>query len=138
MGTWYNRKKGVSMSVYGDAILGGIAWEAFAQMYGFYNEKVTDFALRFYIAQQLKSMANAEVFTPKQLEEMTDVIEATVIETPEEIKQMDEPKEAFEAYFKENQNIKNVTNIVNGTLQGVQHNEGTVNMHFGDVLNSPK
>ena len=88
------------MSVYGDAIIGGIAWEAFAQTYGFYSEKINNFALRVYISQQLKAMENAKVFSPKQLEEMTDVIEATVIETPEEIKQMDEPKDAFEAYFK--------------------------------------
>jgi len=123
------------MAVISDAIVSGIAWEAFSQSYGFYSEKINDFVLRVYIAQQLKAMENFEEFSSKQLEEMTDVIETTVIETPEEIKQMDDPKEAFQKYFKEKPAIRTIT-AENYFEKIVVKDNATANFNFGG--GSPK
>jgi hypothetical protein len=68
----------------------------------------------------------------KQIEDMTDIIEATIKETPKEIKEIandKEKEEAFKEYVKKNKYINS------GTIQGIQHNEGKVDMHFGDVHN---
>jgi len=125
------------MAVISDAIVGGIAWEAFSKSISFYAEGVNDFALRLYIANELRALDALDGVSDKQMDEAIDIIEAEILATPEEIKQITEPqkqKESFEKYFNEKPSIKN---IVNGTLQGVQHNEGTVHMHFGDVHNHP-
>jgi len=88
------------MPVIQDAIIGGIAWEAFSKSIAFYNEEVNDFVLRVYIARQLRAL---EKVSDKKIEETAEIIEATIIETPEEIKKIEdnqEQKEAFEKYFK--------------------------------------
>jgi len=118
------------MAVISDAIIGSIAWEAFSKSIAFYAEGANNFVLRVYIAQQLKAMENVEAFSPKQLEEMTDVIEATIIETPEEIKQMDEPKEAFEEYFKKTPAVRNIT-AENYFEKIVVKGNATANFNFG-------
>jgi len=91
------------MAVISDAIVGGIAWEAFSKSLSFYAEGVNDFVLRVYIAGQLRALEQLEGVSDEKIEEVTDIIEATIVETPESIKQIGEPneqKEAFEDYFK--------------------------------------
>ena len=100
------------MPVITDAIIGGIAWEAFSKSLSFYAEGANDFLLSIYISQQLRALEQLEGASDEQIEEVTDIIEATVIETPDEIKQIEEPteqKEAFQKYVKNNTNIRNIT-----------------------------
>ena len=100
------------MAVISDAIIGGIAWEAFSKSVAFYNQKINDFVLRVYIEQQLKALEQLESTSDEKIEEITDIIETTVLETPDEIKQIEEPteqKEAFQEYVKNNTSIRNIT-----------------------------
>jgi hypothetical protein len=120
------------MAVISDAIIGGIAWEAFSKSLSFYTEEANNFVLRVYITQQLKTLEQLDGALLKQIEDMTDIIEATIKETPKEIKEIandKEKEEAFKEYVKKNKYINS------GTIQGIQHNEGKVDMHFGDVHN---
>lgn len=99
------------MSVITDAIIGGIAWEAFSKSVKFYAGEINDFALRVYIAHQLRALEELEGASDEKIEEATDIIEATVVETPDEIKQIDDERErkaAFEKYI-DNSTIKNIT-----------------------------
>jgi hypothetical protein len=121
------------MAVILDAIIGGIAWEAFSKSLSFYAEEANNFVLRVYIAQQLKALEQLEGATPKQIEEVTNIIETSIVETPEEIKQIKEPqkqKEAFEAYFKENPNVRKIQ-AENYFESIVAKDGGTVNLNFG-------
>ncbi len=100
------------MPVITDAIIGGIAWEAFSKSITFYAEGVNDFALRIYIAQQLKSLKQLEGVSDKKIEKATNIIEATIVETPDEIKEIKnakEQKEAFDEYVKNNSSIREIT-----------------------------
>ena len=100
------------MPVITDAIIGGIAWEAFSKSLSFYTEGANDFVLRVYIAQQLRALEELEGASIEKIEEATDIIEATIIETPESIKQIEEPKEqkeAFQKYIKNKTTIRNIT-----------------------------
>jgi hypothetical protein len=88
------------MPVIQDAIIGGIAWEAFSKSVAFYNEEINDFVLRIYIAQQLRAL---EGVSDEKIDETAEIIEATILDTPENIKKIEnhqEQKEAFEKYFK--------------------------------------
>ena len=100
------------MVVISDAIVGGIAWEAFSKSLSFYAEGVNDFALRVYIAQQLRALEQLEGVSDEKIKEYTDIIETTVIETPEEIKEIEDKEEQekeFKEYVKNNTTIRNIT-----------------------------
>ena len=89
------------MPVITDAIIGGIAWGAFSKNLAFYRNEINDFALRVYIANELKKLEQLEKVSDKDLEEVTDIIETTVLEVPEDVKQIKEiheQKEAFSIY----------------------------------------
>ncbi len=119
------------MAVITDAIIGGIAWEAFSKSVAFYNGKINDFVLRIYITQQLKTLEQLEGISDKKIEEVTDIIEATIIDTPEDIKQIEEPKvqqKAFEKYVKNNTSIRNIT-AKNYFEKIVVKDGGTVNFN---------
>jgi len=124
------------MAVISDAIVGGIAWEAFSKSLSFYAEGVNDFALRVYIAGQLRALEQLEGVSDEKIEEYTDIIETTVIETPEKIKEIEdkeEQKQQFNTYVK---------NIVNGNVYGVNGNvEDGATLHqtfnTGDTYNYP-
>jgi len=126
------------MSVISDAIIGGIAWEAFSKSITFYAEGVNDFVLRVYIAGQLRALEELEGVSDEKIEEVTDIIEATIVETPEKIKEI-EDKEEQEKEFKEY--VRKNKYINNGTIQGIQHQtneEGsTVYNYFGDAYKHP-
>ena len=93
--------------------------------------------LRIYIAQQLRALEQLEGVSDQQIDEATEIIEATILETPDEIKQIEnnqEKEKAFREYIKKSKYINK------GTIQGIQHQEnkgGTVNNHFGDTHNHP-
>ena len=114
-----------------------LLWDAYA----FYLEKGNDIVLRVYIANELRSLKQLEGSSPQKIDDMTNMIEATIEETPDEIKQIKEPKEkreAFEKYIH-----KTINNIVNGNVYGVSGNVedgATVNQTFtfGDTDNHPK
>ncbi|CAA6814572.1 MAG: Unknown protein [uncultured Sulfurovum sp.] len=116
-----------------DSILHKILWEAFTS----YMESAKDFVLRVYIAKQVNALEQLEDVSNEEIEEITDIIEATIINTPDDIKQMkseEEKKEVFQEY------IKKTKYINNGTIQGIQHqhNEGgVINNNFGNVHNYP-
>ena len=100
------------MPVVQDAIIGGIAWEAFSKSLAFYNEEVNDFVLRVCIARQLRALEQLEGVSDEKIEETAEVIEATILDTPEEIKQIKnqaEQKEAFQEYIKNDTTIRNIT-----------------------------
>ena len=106
-----NKFKGNNMPVITDAIIGGIAWEAFSKSMAFYAEGTNDFVLRVYIAQQLKALEQLEGVFAEKIDEVTDIIEATIVETPDSIKEIEdvkEQKEAFEKYI-DNTIIRNIT-----------------------------
>jgi len=129
------------MPVITDAIIGGVAWEVFSKGCTFYNEKINDLTLRIYIAQQLRMLEQLEGVSDKEIDEATNIIEATIVETPDEIKQIKEPKEQKEAF--EKHIYKTVNNIVHGNVYGVNGNiedGATVNqtLNFGDTHNHPK
>ena len=114
-----------------------LLWDAYA----FYLDKGNDFVLRVYIANELRALEQLEGSSPQQIEEMTDMIEATIIETPDEIKQIKEPKEEREAFEKHIHTT--INNIVNGNVYGISGNVedgATVNqtLNFGDTHNHPK
>ena len=130
------------MPIITDAIIGGIAWEAFSKSVDFYHEKINDFVLRVYIEQQLRALEQLEGVSDEKIEEVTDIIEDTVIETPDEIKQIEdkgEQKKLFEKHI--HKVYKTINNIVNGNLYGVgvAENGATVNQTFnyGDTHNHP-
>lgn len=122
-------------------IISKIAWDA----YVFYVDSVKDLALRVYIAQQLKALEQLEGVSDEKIDEATDIIEATVIETPDKIKQIEneeKQKEVFEKYVNENQQVqKIIKNFVKGNLYGVGVAETGSNVeqnfHFGDTHNHP-
>ena len=117
------------MAVISDAIIGGIAWEAFSNSVAFYNGKINDFVLRVYIAQELRALEKLEGASDEKIEEITDIIEATIIKTPDEIKQIEEPieqKEAFHKYVKNNTNIRNIT--IKNYFEKIV-NKGTMNFN---------
>ena len=100
------------MSVISDAIIGGIAWEAFSKSITFYAEGVNDFVLRVYIAGQLRALEELEGVSDEKIEEVTDIIEATIIETPEKIKEIEDKEEQekeFKKYIENNPTIRNIT-----------------------------
>jgi replicative DNA helicase len=100
------------MSIVSDAIVGGIAWEAFSKSVAFYAEKVNDFALRVYINQQLKAIETLEGASENQIEEVLDAIEATIVEVPEEIKNLtdkEEQQERFLDYFNKRFKTRSIT-----------------------------
>lgn len=99
------------MSVISDAIVGGIAWEAFSKSVAFYSEKINDMALRAYIAMQLRGLDKLQNAPEEQIEETAGIIETAIIETPEEIKQLEdksEQKERFLEYLQKNSSIKTI------------------------------
>ena len=123
------------MTTLSESMISKIAWEAFSKYTGLALETVEDIALRVWIANELRKLEQLEGVSDEKIEEATDIIEATIVETPENIKKIEDNKEqekAFKEYVKKNKYINN------GTIQGVQHNEGTVNNYFGDVHNPPK
>jgi hypothetical protein len=100
------------MAVISDAIIGGIVWEAFSKTVSFYAKEANDFAISVYIKQQLKAIDELGDASDKEIKEIANIIETTVVETPEEIKQIDnltEQKEAFEEYIKNSPKIRNIT-----------------------------
>ena len=114
-----------------------LLWDAYA----FYLEKGNDIVLRVYIANELRALKQLEGSSPQKIDDMTDMIEATIEETPDEIKQIKEPKEEREAFEKHIH--KTINNIVNGNVYGVSGNVedgATVNQtfNFGDTDNHPK
>jgi hypothetical protein len=124
------------MSIISDAIIGGIAWEAFSKTVGFYAQEVNDFALSVYIKQQLKAIGEIEDVSDKEIEEIADIIETTVAETPEEIRQIDnstKQKEAFEEYIKRSLKNKNIY-AKNYFEKIVAKDKATINFNFGDTL----
>ena len=99
------------MPVITDAIIGGVAWEVFSKGYSFYNEKINDLTLRIYIAQQLRALEQLEGVSDKQIEEATNIIETTVIEVPDEIKQIEnkeKQREQFEDYIRIKNSFKHI------------------------------
>jgi len=97
------------MSVITDAIVGGLAWEAFSKSVAFYSEKINDMTLRAYIAMQLRGLDKLQDASNEQIEETAEIIETAIIETPKEIKQIEdksEQKERFLEYLQKNNSIK--------------------------------
>ena len=118
------------MPVITDAIIGGIAWEAFSKSMSFYAEGANDFVLRAYIAQQLRALDQLEGVSSEKIDEVTDIIEATIVETPDSIKEIEdfkEQKEAFEKYI-DNTKIRNIT-AKNYFEKIVVKDGGTVNFN---------
>ena len=113
-------------------IISKISWDA----YLYYADGVNDLALRVYIAGQLRVLEQLKSVSNEKIEEVTDIIEATVVETPDEIKEIEdkeEQKQEFNTYVK---------HIVNGNVYGVNGNieDGanlTQNFNFGDTHNHP-
>ena len=119
------------MAVISDAIVGGIAWEAFSKSLSFYAEGVNDFALRVYIAQQLRALEQLEGVSDEKIEEVTDIIEATIVETPEKIKEIEDKEEQekeFKEYIENNTSIRNIT-AKNYFEKIVVKDGGTVNFN---------
>jgi len=99
------------MPVITDVIIGGIAWEIFSKGYSFYNEKINDLTLRVYIAQQLRALDQLEGVSDKEIDEATGIIEATIAQTPDEIKQIEdkeEQKRQFEDYIRIKNSFKHI------------------------------
>ena len=99
------------MPVITDAIIGGIAWEAFSKSVAFYAEGTNDFILRVYIANELRALKQLEGVSDEKINEATDIIETIIVETPNRIKEMEdvkEQKEVFEKYI-DNTTIRNIT-----------------------------
>lgn len=100
------------MPVIQDAIIGGIAWEAFSKSLAFYNGEINDFVLRVYIAGQLRALEQLDGVSDEKIDEATDIIEATILDTPaniKEIKNVNEQKEEFNKYIKNKTTIRNIT-----------------------------
>ena len=124
------------MAVITDAIIGGVAWEIFSKGYDFYSEKINNLTLRIYIAQQWRMLEQLDGVSDKEIDDATNLIETTIIKTPDEIKQIEnktEQKRQFNTYVK---------NVVNGNVYGVSgtvESGATLNQtfNFGDT-NSPK
>jgi len=119
------------MPVIQDAIIGGIAWEAFSKSVAFYNEEINDFVLRIYIAQQLRALEQLEGVSDEKIEETAEIIEATILDTPEEIKNIDnkeEQEESFKEYINKNTTIRNIT-AKNYFEKIVVKDGGTVNFN---------
>jgi len=90
------------------AIIIKLSWDG----YSFCMDGINDLALRIYIKKELKALEQLESASNEKIEEMTDIIEATIIETPDEIKNISdnkEQKEAFENYVSNNTSIRNIT-----------------------------
>ena len=118
------------MAVITDAIIGGVAWEAFSKSMAFYAEGANDFVLRAYIAQQLRALDQLEGVSSEKIDEVTDIIKATIVETPDSIKEIEdfkEQKEAFEKYI-DNTKIRNIT-AKNYFEKIVVKDGGTVNFN---------
>ena len=118
------------MPVITDAIIGGVAWEAFSKSMSLYAEGANDFVLRVYIAQQLRALEQLEGVSAEKIDEVTDIIEATIVETPDSIKEIEdvkEQKEAFEKYI-DNTKIRNIT-AKNYFEKIVVKDGGTVNFN---------
>ena len=97
------------MSVITDAIIGGIAWEAFSKWAGFYVEKINEMAMKADIALRLRSLDKLKDVQEEQIDEIAEIIETAIIETPEEIKKIEdksEQKEKFLDYLQKNSSIK--------------------------------
>ena len=119
------------MPVITDAIIGGIAWEAFSKSLSFYAEGVNDFALRVYIAGQLRALEQLEGASNEKIDEATDIIEATIVETPEKIKNIEDTEEQekqFKEYIENNSTIRNIT-AKNYFEKIVVKDGGTVNFN---------
>jgi len=106
------------MSIIADSIISGIAWEAFSNSAKFWADKINDFALRVYIANELRALEKQEL-SEEEIEKATDIIEATILETPAEIEQIEDKnlqKESFEKYVHSKIKIKNLygVGVVNG------------------------
>lgn len=90
------------MATLSEAMISKIAWEAFSKYAGLALETVEDMALRVWIANELRKLEQLEGVSDKKIDEATDIIEATIVETPDTIKEIENPKEqkeAFEKYF---------------------------------------
>ena len=99
------------MPVITDAIIGGIAWEAFSKSLSFYTDGVNDFVLHVYITNELRALEQLEGSSSQQIEEMTDIIEATIVETPDEIKEIkdkEEQKQQFEDFIRIKNSFKHI------------------------------
>jgi len=99
------------MGVISDAIIGGIAWEAFSKSAAFYYEKINDLTLRAYIAMQLKGLDGLKDADEKQIEETAEIIEATIVDTPTEIKKIEDKgdqERAFKEYLQKSEAIKTI------------------------------
>ena len=124
------------MPVITDAIIGGVAWEVFSKGYTFYNEKINDLTLRIYITQQLRMLEQLEGVSDKELDEATDIIEATIVETPDEIKEIKnskEQKEVFEDYIRIKNSFKH---IENSELDIDLGGKGTMESSMQNIKNS--
>jgi len=124
------------MAVISDAIVGGIAWEAFSKSLSFYAEGVNDFALRVYIARQFRALEQLEGISDEKIEEVTDIIEATIVETPEKIKEIEdkeEQKRQFEDYIR----IKNSFKHIEGSDLDIDlDGKGTMESSMQNIKNS--
>jgi hypothetical protein len=124
------------MAVITDSIIGGIAWEIFSKGYSFYNEKIEDLTLRIYIAQQLRALEQLEGVSDHQIDEATEIIEATILETPEDIKQIkeiEEQKQQFYDYIR----VKNsLDNIEDSDLDIDLGGKGTLENSVRNIKNS--
>ena len=119
------------MAVISDAIVGGIAWEAFSKSLAFYAEGANDFVLRVYIAEQLRALEQLEGVSNEKIEEVTDIIETTIVETPEKIKEIEDKEEQekeFKEYIENNTSIRNIT-AKNYFEKIVVKDGGTVNFN---------
>jgi len=124
------------MAVITDAIIGGVAWEVFSKGYTFYNEKINDLTLRIYIAQQLRMLEQLDGVSDKEIDEATNIIEATIVETPDEIKEIKnskEKKEAFEDYIRIKNSFKH---IENSELDIDLGGKGTMESSMQNIKNS--
>lgn len=88
------------MATLSEAMISKIAWEAFSKYAGLALETVEDMALRVWIANELRKLEQLEGVSNEKIEEATDIIEATVLETPEEIKKIEDDKEQEKAFKK--------------------------------------
>jgi len=125
------------MDISGNVIIDNIIWNAFAKTMEFYNEQAKDFALKLYISNELRAL---DKLSDGDIGEITDVIETTIIEIPDEIKQLKEPKEqreAFEKYFNKHEALRKIK-AKNYFEKIVIKKGATLNQHFGDVHNYPK
>lgn len=115
------------MALISDAIITGIAWEAFSEYVNLGIETIEEITLSMYIANELRKLKQLEASSSEFIEETTEVIETAVLEIPEKIRQIeneDKQKEAFQKYIQEEPTIRNIT--TNNYIENIDNRGGTI------------